>query len=316
MNKTDYIDDRFYYMDQLSSVTENSNSSTNRDISIGYEGFNLGYGDAANSVQQLSKKFHLTVIASERLHLRLFSGAEQIIQAWRDCMANRGGPTARFEIQGDLSSNHVLLKLEYFRHSLGGDVQPTLVLASPVTVPAGMKVTGGEPRCLKVGYEFVPGSRCTVQLDATSQWTTMSAVFPFNVKGGRIGIPVDTYLPPRAEIKWRFLQWPTKDQRQDFVVPAYTTGRTLYWSVPAATDYFILANYVPRKEISGNLPGCGGSINLNPAATVADVMVTTGTVGQSGTWHCSLHMSGGVQSQSYWDPEPPANLDILGIRPE
>jgi hypothetical protein len=113
-------------------------------------------------------------------------------------------------------------------------------------------------------------------------------------------------------ITWDFKPWPQQGQKQDWGLYAYDHGTVLNDSLPSLAGYFILSTYIPKHPPTGKLPGisgtapnCDGSVTLNPTQQVADIFLSTGTIGAKADWHCYLHLSGGEQSKASWDRAPP-----------
>jgi hypothetical protein len=75
-----------------------------------------------------------------------------------------------------------------------------------LTPSPGITLTGGNVECLKANYVLPPGGHCTITLHADDAWTTWAPVFTYYAN--KIPVPVDAYLPPRAQIKWDWLPWP------------------------------------------------------------------------------------------------------------
>src|SRR5271156_2265453 len=182
------------------------------------EGIPMDIKDNNNVDRQVSQSDNLRFASADRESVLLYSGQPKIIQAWSDWMRDHGGLKLRFEPNGSLFSNDVLLHIEYWKRGGPGlDVQPNMKLHQPVHITQAKKLVDAN-KCLQLTTIYRPGSYCDVQIQTASLWDSFSVAMPFvDDKGNPAS--VSAFLPVRAELKTESKKWPS--QGTDIMLYAY-----------------------------------------------------------------------------------------------
>jgi hypothetical protein len=133
----------------------------------------------------LDRTYLNQITQSREIDVALASGDSVIVNAWKACMLQQGGPEIRFEAQ---SPTEVLATLEFFSAP-----NTSTTLANDVPLPAGSTVTsGGE--CLKAGTILQARIGCAATIVLPSASTTLFVAV--NTNNG----PATAYLPRRMNL--------------------------------------------------------------------------------------------------------------------
>jgi len=212
-NTLKVTNDTFFWMTYASMTDQElqKDESSKNSFSIGYAGITLGLSkeDASRLRSRFSQSIKEEVVYQNRSSLLLESGQENIVNAWRECMQNKGGGlSAYFAVvpgRKDLVDLHIV-----FDHAKGFD-PPSLKIAKDVDIDASeFKVVSGAD-CLKKGYTFKPGDVCTPRLRTKTAWS--SDVFNMSLTDGRNSKDLSFYLGPRAILGIETKPWPSATVR-------------------------------------------------------------------------------------------------------
>lgn len=326
MNELKVTKDSYYNTAILSTLNESSDEAEKTDAGLGIviEGIpiSLTYSDARRLKTSLSKYYSLNSIAQERSSYLLMSGQEVIVNAWRDCMRNKGGGlSVRFKPLDGKVGKQTLLLIEYYKPADSTLRALNQELTSDVYIDQAMVQVKAGADCLKAKKVFRPGDTCTVLLITTSAWTTMPIVLLTKTQGEKDGEPTSAsysaYLGPRAELVGATEPWPLKG--------ANITGRTYSFDhgnispvecFPSSEGYSLLESTVlitARPEGGADFNTCGAlPIGKKGKKYIFDqsgkkmcVQQVNGTPAKA-DHYCSLAITG-TEATVKWDPPPPVD---------
>jgi len=325
MNELKVTRDSYYNTTVLSTLNESSDEADKTDAALGVviEGIpiSLSYSDARRIKTNLSKYYSLNAIARERSSYLLMSGQDVIVNAWRDCMRNRGGGlSVRFVPLDGKAGKQTLLIIEYYKPADSTVKALNQVLTSDVYVDPAVQVKSGGD-CLKENKVFRAGDTCTVLLVTTSAWATMPIVLLTKTQQEKdddaISASYSAYLGPRAALVGVSQPWP--------VTGAITTGRTYSFDhgvvspvecFSSSEGFSLLESSLQitaRPEGGATFATCGPmpigkkgqKYIFDQSGKKACVQQVNGTPSKA-DHYCSLAITG-TEATVKWDPPPPVD---------
>jgi hypothetical protein len=329
MNELKVTKDTYYNTVVLSKLNQSSDQQSSTGVGLGVEiegiPFSLNYSDARRIKANLSRYYSLNEIAQESWSYLLMSGQDVIVNAWRDCMTQKGGGmSVRFKPLDGKVGKQTLLLIEYIKPALPTTKALDLKLVDDVYIDPAMEVKTGA-QCLKANRVFRPGDACTVLLitkDAPNikpAWVTMPIVLIAETQGGEqpTTASYSAYLGPRAELVGSIQPWPAKG--------TYSTNRTYSFDsgvvspvecFPSTDGYSLLENslrIVARPEGGATYQTCTAlpfgpkkeNYIFDQSGKKLCVQQVNGTPSKA-DHYCQILLTG-TEATVKWDPAPPVD---------
>jgi hypothetical protein len=305
---TDYRHSSFVFMDRASTQSEKDHLDTSGAGGINIDGIPINVSDNHNADRQLAQSSKLTFRSEDRESVLLYSGQEKIISAWSACMNKHGGMKIRFEPNGSLFTNDILMHVEYWQAGgTPGIIQPALKLRQAVQIKDAKSVSDPN-KCLQPSTTYKPGVICTVQIRTSSQWDSFSVNLPFTDER-KNPFSVTAFLPARPQLRATSKPFPTSGD--ELLIYAWgndtaaESNATQTRTVPAETGYFIKSP-ISASHTGNNQGYCTATAGLINDGTLAKLTVAINKVEDPGR-QCWGHFQGS-QVKLYWDPPPPQGV--------
>jgi hypothetical protein len=312
---TKYTEETYLFMDRESTQSEKDNLDHAGGFGTTIDGVPFDIKDANNVDRLISSNTSFEFSESNRLSVLIYSGAHDIVEAWKECVTSLGEIRLWFETNGSGSgpyTNSVLLHLQYYPSIHNGIIveQPNMHLDAPGTIPEAKAVVDNA-KCLDTKTTYVAGKTdCVVKIETKSQWDTIPIVLSFVDDAGHKQTKT-AFLPVRAKLHATPKPWPSK-----------TTDVTLYAFAndsagepnahatirsPPDLDGFFIKDSI-NKTYTGNTRNCRVEATVDPGGGGV-ILETDVTQADKNGEQCYGHFNG-TQVQMSWDPpQPPPPAD-------
>jgi len=320
MDTEEYRRDNVFLLTLATQSTDYLKGSESNKGGLGFDidgiGGNVSSENARQFERQISNSLNLSTFQKDSVYYLVMSGQKNIIDAWKDCMSQRGGLVLTFEVQ---SERRGVLHIDYLVPKDTFADWPDLTLQENVPIPADFKINSGMD-CLKrspgrPAHVFKPSSHCDVDFELPADWpkdraawTTWSVVLRAKSKDKELSY--NTYLAPRTKLVARQKVWPAPDRTM-----AMAGLYTFEHSVPSKLDcksadpgYVFLDKFNKQPHEWGH---GGGNCRVNtekiqdPGTTYC-MTSALGPITESGDYYCQIDVSGTEIKFEFDPPEPNA----------
>ncbi len=168
-----------------SSTYEQSRDNRELGFGIPLGEYFLSGNYSQNQFEERARQFrsalNLSQISSNELSVALASGDPIIVNAWRECMNNKRGMSARFTV---VNSREAVLTIEYF--GFGGI--NTASLTEDIRFPQGVTIRSGQ-QSLRANTRYESGVSRDITLDLPNGSLSFSATVNSNRGSSRAFLP-------------------------------------------------------------------------------------------------------------------------------
>lgn len=315
MDTQEYKRDGVFLLTLATQSTDYLKNATSMKTGLDFaiDGIPIGVtSDNANQFErQITRSLNLTAFQRDNVYYLLQSGQKNIIDAWSDCMSQRGGLVLTFESQNEYRG---VLHIDYLVPKGTFSEWPDLTLQEDVPIPANFKINTGMD-CLKrqpgkSAHVFKRDSRCDVDFELPADWTKDRAAWTIwsvvlRAKTSSKQLSFSTYLAPRTKLVARSKVWPASPPMQMAGLYAFDHG------VASALDckssdagYVFLQNKFKLQPVEWGHGG--GRCRVNTAAvqdpgTAFCITSALGGIYESGDYYCRIDVTG---TEIKWEFDP------------
>jgi hypothetical protein len=338
----------FYVLSRFSAEAGGQQNSPNPpEARFAFPGITaaLSTTDVGQMLRPLLPAAEWQTISQNRFPVLLLSGQEQILKAWRDCIADQGGGLTVYFQAVSGKPTTVELHIDYRRPEAGSDLPAWRVERNRPINPKWGRVVE-RPECLQKNYTYAPGQECIVKIETVSAWSAGNVTL--TLSDGKATKDVSAYLAPRATLRGEQKGWPTNKMISDWarahpndnpinVLSRYADEKTgaRAWDLTAQREvetgwYFVEGRrtmsadnayalqsddvHVDVKPSgSANSRDCVGGYRIDPAGKILFMGIGLGPAVSGPSW-CHVTVTA-TMAKLVFDPPPPAGASTAPAAP-